>query len=79
MQQLHMKEFIQAVKQQDSSGIISTVQDAFKSATAVQLAAISYETESVVQWDDRQKTIRNNPEATALLKREYRNPWVHPG
>lgn len=79
MQQLHMKEFIQAVKQQDSSGIISTVQDAFKSATAVQLAAISYETESVVQWDDRQKIIRNNPEATALLKREYRSPWMHPG
>ena len=79
MQQLHMKEFIDAVKRRDSSGISSSVQDAFQSSTAVQLAAISYETESVVQWDHQDQTIRNNPEATALLQREYRSQWVHPG
>jgi len=79
MQQLHMKEFIDAVKRRDSSGISSSVQDAFQSSTAVQLAAISYETESVVQWDHQDQTIRNNPEATALLQREYRSQWVRPG
>lgn len=79
MQQIHMKEFIEAVKQRDASGISSLVADAFKSSTTVQLAAISYETGSVVQWDQQQNTVRNNPEAAALLKRQYRGPWVHPG
>ena len=79
MQQLHMKEFIDAVKRRDSSGISSSVQDAFQSSTAVQLAAISYETESVVQWDHQDQTIRNNPQASALLQREYRSQWVRPG
>ncbi len=78
MQQLHMKEFIDAVKRRDESGISSKVCDSFLSAATVQLAAISYETGSVVEWDHQQKTIHNNPEASALLKREYRSPWQHP-
>ncbi|REL39314.1 gfo/Idh/MocA family oxidoreductase [Rhodohalobacter sp. SW132] len=79
MQQLHMKEFIDAVKSHDESGLSSKVQDAFLSSATVQLAAISYETGSVVEWDHQEKTIRNNPEAAALLKRDYRSPWQHPG
>lgn len=78
MQQLHMKEFIDAVNRRDNSGLSSKVSDAFLSTATVQLAAISYETGSVVEWDHQEKTIRNNPEATALLKREYRGPWQHP-
>jgi predicted dehydrogenase len=78
MQQLHMKEFIEAVKKRDPSGISSKVHDAYESATTVQLAAISYETDSEVQWDHRGKTIRQNPEAAALLKRDYRDRWQHP-
>jgi predicted dehydrogenase len=79
MQQIHMREFIEAVKQRDPSGISSLVADAFKSSATVQLAAISYETGTVVQWDQQMNTVRNNPEAAALLKRPYRGPWVHPG
>lgn len=79
MQQLHMKEFIEAVKLRDMSGISSRIRDAFESSATVQLAAISYETESVVQWDNQAKTVVGNPAAAALLKREYRGPWQHPG
>lgn len=79
MQQLHMAEFINAVNRQDPSGISSTIEDAFASTTTVQLAMIAYETGSIVKWDNQAKTIIDNPKAAALLKREYRDRWKHPG
>jgi hypothetical protein len=39
---------------------------------------IAYETASVVNWDIDKEVIVDNPPAAALLKREYRKPWVHP-
>ena len=79
MQQRNMAEFINAAKRKDSSGISTTVEDAFASTTSVQLAMIAYETGSIVKWDNQAKTITDNPEAAALLKREYRGQWQHPG
>ncbi|NBC66226.1 MAG: Gfo/Idh/MocA family oxidoreductase [Bacteroidetes bacterium] len=79
MQQRNMAEFINAAKRKDPSGISSTVEDAFQSTTTVQLAMIAYETGSIVQWNNQAKTITDNPEAAALLKREYRGQWKHPG
>ena len=79
MQENHMADFLNAVKYEDPGKITCTVQDSFASTTAVQLAMIAYETGTIVKWDDQQKTVRDNPEAAALLKREYRDGWVHPG
>ena len=31
-----------------------------------------------IEWDGEQEQILNDPEANALLKREYRAPWVYP-
>jgi len=31
-----------------------------------------------VDWDASTEQVRGNPKAAALLKREYRGPWVHP-
>jgi hypothetical protein len=31
-----------------------------------------------VDWDPATEAVRDNPRAAALLKREYRDPWVHP-
>jgi hypothetical protein len=39
---------------------------------------ISYETGTTVRWDGQNNEIADNPAAAALLKREYRKPWVHP-
>lgn len=79
MQQRNMADFINAVKRKDPSGINSTVEDAFATTATVQLAMIAYETGSIVKWDNQAKTIIDNPEAAALLKREYRGRWKHPG
>lgn len=78
MQENHMQEFIQAVKQRKPSILSCNTQDGFASSTSVQLAAIAYYTNSIVNWNNSAKTITNNPAAAALLKRPYRNNWKHP-
>ncbi len=79
MQELHMADFLDAVRLRDPGRISCTVQDAFASSTAVQLATIAFYTGSTVKWDNQRNTIIDNPEAAALLKREYRGSWQHPG
>lgn len=78
MQQLHMAEFINAVKRRDMSGISSTVEDAFCSSTTVQLAMIAYETGSTVKWDNKEFRIMDNSAAASLIRREYRATYIHP-
>lgn len=73
---LHMVEFLKAVR---SRGTVSCpIEDGHASTVAVNLAMISYETASKITWDPASGEILNEAKAAALLKREYREPWVHP-
>lgn len=78
MQERHMADFLDAVRLKDPSKISCTVEDGFASTAAVQLAMISYYTDSTVKWDNQAKTIVDNQQAASLLKREYRGSWKHP-
>jgi predicted dehydrogenase len=73
---LHMKEFLNAVRERKPAGCLA--EDAFKSTATVQLAMLSYETESRVNWDPQSEQISDNAAAAKLLKRDYRAPWQHP-
>jgi predicted dehydrogenase len=79
MQERHVGEFLAAVRNKNASALSSTVEDAFQSSASVQMAMIAYQTKSIVRWDAEKKLVINNPEATKLLKREYRGKWKHPG
>jgi predicted dehydrogenase len=73
---LHMADFLSAVRtRQQPSG---TIRSGFESTATVQLAMISYETGTSVQWDGERLEIVDNPSASALLQRTYRQPWQHP-
>jgi len=78
MQEKHLESFIRAVKKGDKNLVACTPEDAFQSTAAVQLAMISYNTTSLVKWDNENRTIDGDPEAKALLKREYRGKYIHP-
>lgn len=78
MQEKQVENFLNAVRQKDKSLISCTTEDAFQSTAAVQLAMISYYTGSVVKWDQKNKKITGNPEASGLLKRDYRGKYIHP-
>lgn len=78
MQNLHVINFLNAVRKRDKSLISCTTEDAFMSTASVQLAMISFNTGKIVKWDTSLNEITDNPEASALLKREYRGKYVHP-
>jgi predicted dehydrogenase len=78
MQENHVVNFLDAVRSKDRSLISCTPEDAFRSTATVQLAMISYYSDSIVKWDEEGKKIIDNPDASALLKREYRDKYKHP-
>ena len=78
MQENHVENFLKAVRNKDKNLLNCIPEDAFQSTAAVQLAMISYNTESIVKWDDENKQVIKNPEASALLKRAYRGNYIHP-
>ena len=71
-----MANFLDAVR--TGAPIDCPIEDAARSTAMVQLGAIAYETHSVVEWDAASEQIVDNPEAAALLKRDYRAPYQHP-
>lgn len=73
---LHMAEFLEAVRTRGEVGC--SIEDGHLSTVAANLAMISHETSSKVPWDAEAEEIPGNPDAAALLKREYREPWKHP-
>ncbi|MBN2329918.1 MAG: Gfo/Idh/MocA family oxidoreductase [Candidatus Omnitrophica bacterium] len=72
----HMADFLNAVRGRRQPSCL--IADAFQSTAAVQLGMISYESDSVVRWDQASESIIDNPQAASLLKRPYRDPWKHP-
>ncbi len=73
---LHMANFLECVRNRRQPAC--TIDDAHRSTTAVQLAMIAYESNSVVPWDEATEQIPGNPAAVTLLKRDYRGPYEHP-
>jgi predicted dehydrogenase len=78
MQETHVGNFLNAVRNRDKNSITATPEDAFKSTATVQLAMIAYYTGSIVRWDEQKNEITGNREAAGLLMRPYRGKYVHP-
>jgi predicted dehydrogenase len=72
----HVGEWLDAVR--TGGDVSSPPADAFQSTAAVQLAMVALECGGRVEWDAARAGVKDNPKAAALLKREYRGPWVHP-
>jgi len=49
-----------------------------RATTLCLLGMVSDEVGRSIEWDDESETIPGDPEAAALLKREYRGPWEYP-
>ena len=78
MAESHMADFLNAVSKKDCNLISCTVEDAFKSTATVQLAMISYYTDSEVLWNMGSNTISKNSKASNLLARSYRDGYTRP-
>ena len=76
-QTAHVAEWLDAVR---SRGKVSCPpEEAWRSTAAVQLAMVALKAGGRVDWDEAGDTVRDNAKAAALLEREYRAPWAHPG
>ena len=73
---LHMLNFLEAI----DKGIrpVADIEEGHISTASCIIANLSMQLGRALSYDPASKSIRNDPEATRLLARPYRQPWVHP-
>lgn len=72
----HMRNFLNAVRSREQPDCL--IDDAAISTATVQLGMIAWQVKQQVGWDHQAGTVKDNPKAEALLRREYRSPYKHP-
>lgn len=74
---LHMLDFLKAID--NKTRPIADIEEGHISTASCIIANLSMKLGRALTYDPVKKEITGDPEATKLLKREYRGPWVHPG
>lgn len=74
---LHMLDFLKAID--NKTRPIADIEEGHISTASCIVANLSMKLGRALTYDPVKKEITGDPEATKLLKREYRGPWVHPG
>jgi predicted dehydrogenase len=73
---LHMLNFLEAIDK--STRPIADIEEGHISTASCILANIAMKTGREVVYDPKKRKIVGDHEASALLQRAYRNPWIHP-
>ena len=72
----HMRDFLAAI---DSRGRpIADIEQGHISTASCILANLAHQLGRPLAWDAAKGQVANDPEANRLLKRSYRQPWIHP-
>lgn len=69
----HARNFLDCVKSRQQP--VSSLEEEHGVATACHLANISLRLNRKVKWDAEREEIIGDPEASAMLRRPYRQPW----
>jgi predicted dehydrogenase len=75
-ERLHVLDFMQA--RETRSRPVSDIEEGHISSSCCQLANLSQQLARPLAYDPKTRTIPGDAEATRLLARPYRSPWVHP-
>jgi predicted dehydrogenase len=73
---LHMLNFLGAIE--NGTRPVADIEQGHISTASCIMANLSMKTGRPLSYDPQKRIIIGDEEATALLKRPYRNPWVHP-
>jgi predicted dehydrogenase len=73
---LHMLDFLKAVE--NNSHPVADIEEGHISTACCILANISMKIGRPVIYDPKNRNVMNDSEASDLLQRAYRGPWVHP-
>lgn len=72
----HMIDFLNAI--QNNTKPVADIENGHISSASCILANLSMDLKRPLTYDPISRTVLNDPEATALLQREYRGDWKHP-
>ena len=72
----HMIDFLAAVDKR--SRPIADIEEGHISTASCILANVAAEVGRAVVYDPKKRVVRDDKQATKLLRREYRKPWKHP-
>ena len=73
---LHMLNFLEAIEQKKRP--IADIEEGHISTASCILANLSMQLGRPLVYDPQKRIVLNDTEATSLLHRKYRGPWVHP-
>jgi predicted dehydrogenase len=73
---LHMLDFMKAIESKGRP--VADIEEGHISTASCILANLSMQLGRPLVYDPKQKIVTNDPEATKLLQRQYRQPWAHP-
>jgi len=74
----HFANFVKAVRSRNYRDLNADVREGVLSADMCHLANIAYRLGRTLKFDPKTETFPDDPEATALLTRKYREPYVVP-
>ena len=72
----HMIDFLNAI--QNNTKPVADIENGHISTASCILANLSMDLKRPLIYDPESRTVMNDPEATALLQRNYRGEWIHP-
>ncbi len=72
----HMLNFLAAIQQ--SVRPVADIEEGHTSTASCILANLSMQLGRPLSYDPANRLVTNDSEATALLRRNYRSPWLHP-
>lgn len=72
----HMTDFLNAI--QNNTKPVADIENGHISTASCILANLSMDLKRPLVYDPQSRTVINDPEATALLQRNYRGQWEHP-
>jgi len=72
----HMKDLLAAI---DSRGRpVADIEEGYISTASCILANLAMKTGRTLAWDAQGQRVAHDEEANRLLRRPYRQPWIHP-
>jgi hypothetical protein len=74
----HFRNFIDAVRSRKRETLNAEVEEGAASTVLVHLANISYRVGRTINFDPKTMTIQGDADASRLMTRDYRKPFVVP-
>jgi predicted dehydrogenase len=74
----HFENFIAAMRSRKREELNADIEEGAMSCVLMNLANLSYRLGRTLYWDEKTWTVKNDPEATKMLTRNYRAPYIVP-